>query len=395
MLLSDLGILISAPLVRRALIVAFTAGTILTFINQWGGIFGDEQLNISKVLLTYLVPYSVSSISSLFATLGHQKERLALLDELNIAKSETIEAASKQQEMQTTIASPASKRPQKSCAEHKHANLTGPLNIAISSGSDIKGNAEKVNTTSRERTEFIGTLITKAETFAGNVDGLIQQMAQREQDLDSMGKTVCDMSKTFSTIHQEMSNGQKNSSQLADNILKFSASFAEINSIADDIAAVARQTNLLALNATIEAARAGDAGKGFAVVANEVKDLATNVSKSVTQVNSLLETLNLGLKNLTEGIQSLEVTMTNTEEATKRDEEKSSATSVQMSALVDQMRQQLGFFNEELQKFHGLTDDIREIKSNTEAAITGSARNIELASNLLSELVSIETSLKS
>ncbi|KLN61820.1 hypothetical protein WH96_05900 [Kiloniella spongiae] len=388
---SDLRILISGPLVRRALIVALTAGTILTFINQWGAIFGDEPLNTSKVLLTYLVPYSVSSISSLFATLGHQKERLALMDELNIVKSKAIEASSQRQE---TIESTVPKAEQQNGVQHQHPDLTGPLSIAISNGSDIKGNAEKVNTTSRERTEFIGTLITKAETFAGNVDGLIQQMAQREQDLDSMGKTVCDMSKTFSTIHHEMSNGQKNSSQLADNILKFSSSFAEINSIADDIAAVARQTNLLALNATIEAARAGDAGKGFAVVANEVKDLATNVSKSVTQVNSLLEKLNLGIKDLTTGIQSLETTMTSTEEATKRDEEKSSATSVEMSTLVDQMRQQLGLFNEELQKFHGLTDDIREIKSNTKAAITGSARNIELASGLLNELASIETSLK-
>ncbi len=391
---SDLRILISGSLVRRALIVALTAGTILIFINQWGAIVGDEALNIPKVLLTYLVPYSVSSISSLFATLGHQKERSALLDELNSVKGEVIKISS-QQVTQTGLENPISIEEQKNGEQHQYSDLIGLLNIAISNGSNIKGNAEKVNKTSIERTEFIGNLITKAETFAGNVDGLIQQMAQREQDLDNMGKTVCDMSKTFSTIHQEMSHGQKNSSLLADNILKFSSSFAEINAIADDIAAVARQTNLLALNATIEAARAGDAGKGFAVVANEVKDLATNVSKSVTQVNSLLETLNLGIKDLTEGIQSLEVTMTSTEEATKRDEEKSSATSIQMSTLVDQMRQQLSLFNEELQKFHGLTDNIREIKSNTEAAITGSARNIELASGLLKELVSIETSLKS
>ncbi len=393
MQLSDIRILCKKDLVHRAVIVALTAGTILTVINQWEAVFGEVLLDIPKVILTYCVPYVVSSVSSLIATVTHTKHHQATLDELqaqavDIEQSMSTISSGLDEQLESIRDTPSLKN-----GHDKSSDLTQPLTSAILKGTDIKGNAEKVNVTSIERTAFIGDLIGKAENFAGNIDGLIQQMQNSEGDLDSMGETIAAMSNTFSTIHHEMSQGRKNSSQLADNIATFNTSFNEINAIAGDIAVVARQTNLLALNATIEAARAGEAGKGFAVVANEVKDLATNVSKSVSQVNALVETLNEGLKDLTQGIKSLETTMTNTEQETQKDAQKSQETSGRMSSLVNQSREQLSDFNNELQKFNGLTDDIREIKANTEAAISGSARNIELASGLLDELSTIEKSL--
>ena len=52
---------------RRALMVAIIVGTILNLINQWDAIFGAADIVVLKALLTYCVPYCVSSFSSVAA----------------------------------------------------------------------------------------------------------------------------------------------------------------------------------------------------------------------------------------------------------------------------------------------------------------------------------------
>ncbi len=46
---------------RRSLTVAVTVGTILNLINQGDALFGTQPVNLTKVLLTYLVPYCVAT----------------------------------------------------------------------------------------------------------------------------------------------------------------------------------------------------------------------------------------------------------------------------------------------------------------------------------------------
>jgi len=65
----------------------------------------------------------------------------------------------------------------------------------------------------------------------------------------------------------------------------------KIDSVSEEIKAIAKMTNLLALNATIEAARAGDAGKGFAVVAGEVKNLSGQTTHATDNVAKVLSSL--------------------------------------------------------------------------------------------------------
>jgi|GEM_PF-6203657 len=52
-------------MIFRAFIVAAVAAPILILINQYQAIFGDEELDILKVILTCLTPFVVSLVSQI------------------------------------------------------------------------------------------------------------------------------------------------------------------------------------------------------------------------------------------------------------------------------------------------------------------------------------------
>ena len=58
------GALIAPFTVRRALVVAAVVGTILVAINQGDAMMAGRKPAVWKVLLTYCVPYCVSSFST-------------------------------------------------------------------------------------------------------------------------------------------------------------------------------------------------------------------------------------------------------------------------------------------------------------------------------------------
>jgi hypothetical protein len=52
---------ISDGVPKRSLVVALLVGTILNLINQGDALFGAASLNLTKILLTYAVPYFVAT----------------------------------------------------------------------------------------------------------------------------------------------------------------------------------------------------------------------------------------------------------------------------------------------------------------------------------------------
>ena len=52
---------ISDGVPRRSFFVALIVGTILNLINQGDALFGDGPVNMTKVILTYAVPYCVAT----------------------------------------------------------------------------------------------------------------------------------------------------------------------------------------------------------------------------------------------------------------------------------------------------------------------------------------------
>lgn len=55
---------------RRSLIVAVIVGTILNLINQGDGLLGRAPIDWTRLILTYMVPYCVSTYGAVSALLS-------------------------------------------------------------------------------------------------------------------------------------------------------------------------------------------------------------------------------------------------------------------------------------------------------------------------------------
>lgn len=64
---SFLSIAMQPAIVKRSLLVCVVVGTILTVINQGDVVTGNTSFNFVKCLLTYVVPYLVSTYGSVSA----------------------------------------------------------------------------------------------------------------------------------------------------------------------------------------------------------------------------------------------------------------------------------------------------------------------------------------
>lgn len=80
---SYLSIAMRPAILKRSIIVAIIVGTILNLINQVDVLMGSTAFNLLKCLLTYLVPFCVSTYGSVTAIREMEMEMQRTTDSLS------------------------------------------------------------------------------------------------------------------------------------------------------------------------------------------------------------------------------------------------------------------------------------------------------------------------
>lgn len=388
-------------ILKRAVIAALIVGPILTLINQWDALFSDAVFNGTKAGLTFVVPFCVSLVTGLIgfrdsrrleASLKGEHENalsslnLTLLDrqqDLTRLESELVRFKGDGQaappDHGLTKASPSD------ALSEPAADITG-VQLAAAKVETIMSNARQVNASSVERVRFIQDLIDRFERVEESIKHVCAEAEKSDSSVRRIDTDVRDVSAGVETVSANMSKIATEVSEMTANGKSFSDSFGVVREATGRMADLTMQIKLLSLNASIEAARAGDAGKGFAVVAQEVRDLADRSRTDVADIAEQVEQLEASLERLLKRMSAVDGTL-----AEAIHESQSFATlsndisrdTQGLARLISDASQQT---TTQLPLIMELLDSVRQIKTNTEAAVNGSAKNIALCKETLANL---------
>lgn len=223
-------------------------------------------------------------------------------------------------------------------------NTTGESIQSVNkSVNDLSGILATINQHNSRQTENIHKLGEKIDTLVVNANSIFKSITKTKKNTESIAEKA-------KTSESNMMTMNKNIEEISNSSLKMVGILEIIKSISNKI-------NLLSLNAAIEAARAGEAGRGFSVVASEVTSLADQTNKSIKNIETLIH---VNREEIQRGISTVETTMVSMKEIISG-----------IQFINSSVREIESILSSQLASNMEINSDTNEILKNTELINTG------------------------
>jgi methyl-accepting chemotaxis protein len=270
---------------------------------------------------------------------------------------------------------------------HAAEQLVDVAQIISTASEELSAQVEQSSKGSEIQARRVGETATAMEQMNATVLEVAKNAAMAAQTSDEAKAKAEDGASVVGQVVQGISQVQKQTTELKDDMSKLGAQAEAIGRIMNVISDIADQTNLLALNAAIEAARAGEAGRGFAVVADEVRKLAEKTMAATKEVGEAISGIQDGTRrnigNVDRAVDM--ITQANTLAAKSGQALGEIVTLVERTA--DQVRSIATSAEEQSassEEINRAIEDINRVSSETSEAMTQSAQAVtELAEQAL------------
>jgi methyl-accepting chemotaxis protein len=253
----------------------------------------------------------------------------------------------------------------------------------VSIAEQIKQNAERVNNAARYRLEFIDDLSGKSESIGLGLGNIRDGSAEINKLLLDSRTQIEDI---VGAVEQTARYFQASSRRvLAFNhaVDKLARQLDAVDEISQRITGIAKQTHMVSLNAMIEASREQGANSVFTVVAGEVRALAATSKGSASEITGTLSGIKAASADLADDFALLASELA--EQAAK------AAESLERVHKIDQTLRagiaSAGLTSsgllENMETLEQMMLQVEELRTDTLAAIDGSATNLKNADLLL------------
>ncbi len=353
---------------KRSLFVAVGVGALLNMINQAPLFFAGGSPKIWQVLLTFAVPFFVSSISGAMATYHLRK----------MEAKEDHQGSERLEQQGYVLAEPVKIDPV--VAETDFSGLEKLTERIVE-------NAKRVNISSRQRAAFADEVVSLAHQASQNSHHILTIIGEKNDtsltNAVSSTRVIADQICSLSGVITE---NAEMTETVYSHVEGFKQDFLKVDSMATQIADIASQTHMLALNATIEAARAGDAGRGFSVVASEVKKLARDSSNATAEINQLIQELNSSANSVTEQLKTLNRAMQVAQQTGLESHTRVQAVVDLICESYSTIAQSAELAKDQIRISGEVAQKMEKVALDARKAIDGSGQNIQLGQNMNSEI---------
>ncbi len=249
--------------------------------------------------------------------------------------------------------------------EDKVSNQMSQLDL---SAGDLKGTAQQMVGNADSSQEIAEVVANAAREASGNTHTVAAAAEELSASIAEINRQVSQASRVSEEAVEEAQNSSVSVTSLAQSTRK-------IGEIVDIINDIASQTNLLALNATIEAARAGESGKGFAVVASEVKSLANQTANATEEIASQIADMQSASDGTVEAIEKISKVIESIREA-----------NVGISSAIEEQTAATGEISRNVQEASRGTDQvsskIEEVSHKAQETKDSSSKVLNASTNL-------------
>lgn len=239
-------------------------------------------------------------------------------------------------------------------------NLRGLADTVVDVNSTAF-NLASLTTNSKNASGSAQTISTAASELAASVEQIAENSESAAQEAEQSNQTVLESRSAVDEAISAIQNLLSAINATSESMTELSDASDQIGQILTEIEDIAEQTNLLALNATIEAARAGEAGKGFAVVASEVKNLASQTSKSTENIAQRIQALRNGMNLIRETLNDSEKAAADGEAAVASTAETMTSISDQVSSVNRKMNDISGILQQQTVATNEIAESISKV----------------------------------